>query len=57
MQEKDLNTGPPVIFDLFPRPTGLEHRPQITEGPVFRPFSYTENTPSQEAVQSMMPSE
>ncbi len=38
---KDLSTGPSMIFDLFPRPTGLRHRSQITEGPVLRPFSYT----------------
>jgi hypothetical protein len=37
----DLITGPSVIFDLFPRPTGLGHRSQITEGAVLRPFSYT----------------
>jgi hypothetical protein len=34
--------GPSVIFDLFPQPTSLGHRTQITEGPVLRPFSYTE---------------
>jgi hypothetical protein len=26
--------------DVFPRPTGLGHKSQITEGPVSRPFSY-----------------
>jgi hypothetical protein len=31
-----------MIFDLFPRLTGLGHTSQITEGPVLRPFSYTE---------------
>jgi hypothetical protein len=38
---KGPKTGPLVIFDLFPRPTVLGHRSQITEGPVLRPFSYT----------------
>ncbi len=33
-----------MIFDLFPRPTVLGHRSQITEGPVRRPFFYTKNT-------------
>jgi hypothetical protein len=40
-EEKDLSIGPSVIFDLFPWPTGLRHRSEITEGPVLRPFSYT----------------
>jgi hypothetical protein len=30
-----------VIFDLLPRPTGLGHRFQITEGHALRPFCYT----------------
>ncbi len=33
----------PAIFDLFPWPTGLRHRSQITEGPVLGPFSYTKS--------------
>jgi hypothetical protein len=40
-QEKDLITGPSIIFDLFPRPIELGHRSQIMEGPILRPFSYT----------------
>jgi hypothetical protein len=40
--EKDLSTGPSVIFDLFPWPTGFGPRSQIMEGPVLRPFSYAE---------------
>jgi len=40
-EEKDLSTGPSVIVDLFPQPTGLNHRSQITEGLVLRPLSYT----------------
>ncbi len=40
--DKDLSTGPSMIWDLFLRPTDLGHRSQITEGPVLlRPFSYT----------------
>jgi hypothetical protein len=39
---KDLSTGPSVIFNLFPRPTSLGQRSQITEGPALRPFSYTQ---------------
>ncbi len=40
--DKDLSTGPSMIWDLFLRPTDLRHRSQITEGPVLlRPFSYT----------------
>jgi hypothetical protein len=38
---KNLSTGPSVIFNVFPGPTGLGHRSQITEGPVLRPFFYT----------------
>jgi hypothetical protein len=38
---KDLSTGPSVIFDLLPRPTGLGDKSQIMEGPVLRTFSYT----------------
>jgi len=38
--EKDLGTGPFVIFNLFPQLTSLGHRSQIMEGPVLRPFSY-----------------
>jgi hypothetical protein len=30
-EEKDLSTVPSVIFDLFPWPTGLRHRSEITE--------------------------
>jgi hypothetical protein len=33
-EEKDLSTGPSVIFDLFPWPIGLRHRSEITEWPV-----------------------
>jgi hypothetical protein len=40
-EEKDLSTGPSVIFDLFPRPISLGHRSEITEG---RPFSYTQSS-------------
>jgi len=40
---KGPSTGPSVIFDLFPWPTGLGHRSQITKGPIFRPLSYTQN--------------
>jgi hypothetical protein len=36
-----MSTGPSMNFDLLPRPTGLGHRSQITEGPVLKPFSYT----------------
>jgi hypothetical protein len=43
MEEKDLSIGPFVIFNLFPRLTGLGHRSEIMEGPVLRPFSYTLN--------------
>jgi hypothetical protein len=42
LPEKDPSTGPSMIFHLFPRLTGLGHTSQITEGPVLRPFSYTE---------------
>jgi hypothetical protein len=31
-----------MIFDVFPQPTGLGHRSQITKGPVLKPFSYTD---------------
>ncbi len=31
MEVKDLSTGPSVIFNLFPHPTGLRHRSQITK--------------------------
>jgi hypothetical protein len=44
MYEKDLSTGPSAIFDMFPQPTGIGHRSQITEGRVLRPFSYTKNS-------------
>ncbi len=37
-----VGEGPSMIFDLFPQPTGLGHRSQITKGPVLRPFSYTD---------------
>ncbi len=30
------------IVDLLPQPTGLGHRSQITEGPILRPFSHTQ---------------
>jgi hypothetical protein len=30
---KGPGTGPSMIFDMFPWPTGLGHRSQITEGP------------------------
>ncbi len=40
---KGPSTGPSVIFDLFPWPTGLGHRSQITKGPIFRPLPYTQN--------------
>jgi hypothetical protein len=40
---KGPSTGPSAIFDLFPWPTGLGHRSQITKGPILRPFSYTQN--------------
>ncbi len=30
----DLRKGPSMIFDLFPRPTGLVHISQIKVGPV-----------------------
>jgi len=40
-EEKDLSIDPSVPFILFPRPTGLGHRSQITQGPVLRPLSYT----------------
>jgi hypothetical protein len=36
MEEKDLSTGPSMIFNLFPPPAGLGHRSQITERPVLR---------------------
>jgi len=35
---------PSMIFDLFPRPTVLVHRSQITEGPVRRPLLLYKNT-------------
>jgi hypothetical protein len=31
---KRPSRGPSVIFDLFPWPTGLGHRSQITKGPI-----------------------
>jgi hypothetical protein len=31
-----------MIFDVFPQPTGLGHRSQITKRPVLRPFPYTD---------------
>ncbi len=40
---KGPSTGPSVIFDLFPWPTGLGHRSQITKGPIFRSLPYTQN--------------
>jgi len=44
MYEKDQSIGPSAIFDMFPQPTGLGHRSQITEGPVIRSFSYTKSS-------------
>jgi len=37
-----VGKGPSMNFDVFPQPTGLGHRSQITKRPVLRPFSYTD---------------
>ncbi len=37
-----LYWDPSEIFDLFPWPTSVRHRFQITEEPALRPFSHTE---------------
>jgi hypothetical protein len=43
MEEKDLSTGPSIIFDLFPRLTGLVlGLPAL--GTDLKPFSCTETS-------------
>ncbi len=41
MQEKDLNLGPFVIFNMFPWPIRLGHISQIMKGLILSPFFYT----------------
>ncbi len=36
-KEKDLSTGPSMIFDMFPGLIGFRRSSQITEGPVLMP--------------------
>ncbi len=37
-----VGKGASMIFDVFPQPTGIVHRSQITKVHVLRPFSYTD---------------